>query len=57
MSIVWAVILILGLIAIFAANNKPKGSEEWRSSTFWFLLAFWAYLVLAPWAGHVLATT
>lgn len=53
MSIAWLVILILGIIAIVVGCNKPKGSEDYRTSTFWFLLAFWAYLVLLPWAARL----
>ena len=57
MTIAWVVVLILGIVGIIVGCMKVKGSEDYRSSTFWFLLAFWAYIVLAPWAGRVLAVT
>lgn len=54
MSIAWLIVLILGIVAIIVGCMKAKGSEDFRTSTFWFLLAFWAYLVLLPWAAHAL---
>lgn len=46
MSIAWLVILILGIIGIIAACAKPKGSEQWRDSTFWFLLSYWVFYLM-----------
>jgi hypothetical protein len=51
MSIAWLVVLILGIVGI---ATGVRTLEYRNTATFWFLAAFWAYLVLAPWAGHVL---
>lgn len=50
MSITWLVVLILGIVAIVIGIKK----NEFQTSTFWFLTAFWATLALAPLSAHVL---
>lgn len=52
MSIAWVVLLVLGIVGVVQGILKL----EYRNSTFWFLTAFWVYLVLLPW-GSVLART
>lgn len=42
MSLAWIVVLILGIVAIVIGVLK----KNYVSSTFWFLLAFWALIVL-----------
>lgn len=46
MTLAWLVVLILGLVALY----KGFKAMEYNNSTFWFLTAFWAYIVLSPWA-------
>lgn len=49
MTIAWLVVLLLGIVAIICGVR----AQEFRNATFWFLLAFWAYIVLMPWVGAV----
>lgn len=46
MTLTWLVVLVLGIVAIICGAKNG----EYKSSTFWFLTAFWAALTLAPWA-------
>ncbi len=48
MSIAWFVVLVLGIVAIAMAVVHT----EYKGSTFWYLTAFWASLVLAPLTAH-----
>jgi uncharacterized protein (DUF983 family) len=49
MSLAWFVLLILGAIAT-AVGFVKKQQEQ---AVFWFLLAFWAYIVLSAIAGCI----
>lgn len=47
MSIVWIIVLILGIVAIVTGILKL----EYRNSTYWYLMAFWVALVFAAMGG------
>lgn len=49
MSIAWIIVLVLGIVGVVFGIIK----NEFRTSTFWFLTAFWASLVLAPLGVHM----
>jgi Ca2+/Na+ antiporter len=53
MSIAWLVVLVLGIVAIVQGIRH----QEYNNAVFWFLIAFWAYLVLGPVVGHFVAIT
>lgn len=46
MTIAWLALLIFGIIAIITGAKR----QEYMNSTYWFLIAFWAFFVLSPWA-------
>ncbi len=53
MSIAFFVVLILGIIGVVQGIIR----KEYTGSTFWFLTAFWASLVLGVLFAHVPAVT